>query len=148
MRCPYCFGKTKVLDKRESRETAIRRRRECLKCKKRFTTYERLETKLTILKKDGRREPFNRDKIKSGIQKACEKRPVSEEKIEKVVSEIEAILRYYHKEEVPSKLIGNLIMQKLKKLDPVAYVRFASVYKEFKDLGEFKETIKEFQKSK
>jgi len=145
MRCPYCFGKTKVLDKRESKEEAIRRRRECLKCKKRFTTYERIETRLTVIKKDGRREPFNRDKVKIGIIKACEKRPISQEKIEKVVSEIEAILRSYHKSELSAKLIGEIIMKKLKKLDPVAYVRFASVYKEFKDIDEFKKTIKELQ---
>jgi len=145
MKCPYCFGNTKVLDKRESREEATRRRRECLKCKKRFTTYERIETRLTVIKKDGRREPFNRDKLKIGLIKACEKRPVSQDKIEAVVSEIEALLRSYHKPEVPSSLIGELMMKKLKKLDKIAYIRFASVYKEFKDIEDFKKTVKELQ---
>ncbi|UCD21182.1 MAG: transcriptional repressor NrdR [archaeon] len=148
MKCPYCFGKTKVLDKRESRETAIRRRRECIKCKKRFTTYERIETRLTVIKKDGRREPFNRDKIKLGFIKACEKRPISQEKIDRVISEIEAILRSYHKSEISYKLIGNLVMKKLKKLDPIAYIRFASVYRNFKDIDEFKKTIKEVKPKK
>ncbi|MEM1535627.1 MAG: transcriptional regulator NrdR [Candidatus Pacearchaeota archaeon] len=146
MRCIYCFGKTKVIDKRESKEGTVRRRRECLKCKKRFTTYERAETKLVVIKKDGRREPFNRDKIKRGIEKACEKRPISQEKIDKIVSEIEATLRAYRKSELPSKLIGELVMKKLKQLDKVAYVRFASVYKEFKDVDEFKKVIKELKK--
>lgn len=145
MRCIYCFGKTKVLDKRESVEGAIRRRRECKKCKKRFTTYERVDTKLMVIKKDGRREPFNREKIKIGIEKACEKRPISQEKIDQVVTEIEALVRSYHKPEIASKVIGEIVIKKLKKLDKVAYIRFASVYREFKDVEEFKKAIKELK---
>ncbi|MBS3073407.1 transcriptional regulator NrdR [Candidatus Pacearchaeota archaeon] len=146
MRCPYCEGETRVIDKRESSEFITRRRRECLKCKKRFTTYERIESKnIMILKKDKRREPFNRDKLKSGIIRACEKRPVSLDEIEKVVNEIEARLREEGTNEISSKFIGELIMKKLKKLDKVAYIRFASVYRDFKDVDEFKDAIKEFK---
>jgi len=142
MRCPYCFANTKVLDKRESKE-ATRRRRECLKCKKRFTTYERQETHLMVIKKDGRREPYVREKVKAGIEKACEKRPISQEKIDRILSEIEEKIKHQGKNEVSTSVIGELVMKKLKKLDEVAYVRFASVYKEFKDISEFKRTIKE-----
>ena len=146
MRCPYCEGETRVIDKRESSEFITRRRRECLKCKKRFTTYERIESKnIMILKKDKRREPFNRDKLKSGIIRACEKRPVSLDEIEKVVNEIEERLREEGTNEISSKFIGELIMKKLKKLDKVAYIRFASVYRDFKDVDEFKDAIKEFK---
>jgi transcriptional repressor NrdR len=141
MKCPYCSSETKVLDKRDSNEVT-RRRRECLKCKKRFTTYERLETNIRIIKKDGRREPFDREKLMRGLIRACEKRPVSREAIEKAVSEIEEKVRE-HGSEVPSKVIGEFAMKQLKKLDKVAYVRFASVYKEFKDISEFKKTLKE-----
>lgn len=146
MRCPYCESETRVIDKRESSEFITRRRRECLKCKKRFTTYERIESKnVMVLKKDKRREPFNRDKVKAGIIRACEKRPVSLDEIEKVVNEIEARLREEGTNEIPSKLIGELIMRKLKKLDKVAYIRFASVYRDFKDVDEFKDAVKEFK---
>lgn len=146
MKCPYCEGETHVIDKRESSEFITRRRRECLKCKKRFTTYERIESKnVMILKKDKRREPFNRDKVKAGIIRACEKRPVSLDEIEKVVNEIEARLREEGTNEIPSKLVGELIMKKLKKLDKIAYIRFASVYRDFKDVDEFKDAIKEFK---
>lgn len=146
MRCPYCESETRVVDKRESSEFITRRRRECLKCKKRFTTYERIESKnIMVLKKDKRREPFNRDKLKSGILRACEKRPVSLDEIEKIVNEIEARLREEGKNEISSKFIGELIMKKLKKLDKVAYIRFASVYRDFKDVDEFKDAIKEFK---
>jgi transcriptional repressor NrdR len=142
MKCPYCLANTKVLDKRESKD-ATRRRRECLKCKKRVTTYERVETHLVVIKKDGRREPYIREKIRNGILKACEKRPISQEKIDKTVSEIEDKIKSHGKNEVPSKLIGEIIMKKLKQVDEIAYVRFASVYKEFKDISEFKKTLKE-----
>ncbi len=146
MKCPYCQAETRVVDKRESNEFLTRRRRECLKCKKRFTTYERIETKnLAVLKKDKRREPFNRDKLKAGIIRACEKRPISLDEIEKIVNEIEARLMEENKSEVESRLIGEIIMRKLKKLDKVAYIRFASVYKDFKDVDEFKEVIKEIK---
>jgi transcriptional repressor NrdR len=144
MKCPYCLGDTKVLDKRESKD-ATRRRRECLKCKKRFTTYERIETHILIIKKDGRRESYNREKIKNGILKACEKRPVSQEKIDKAVSEIEEKIKNLGKNEIQSNVIGEMVMKKLKSLDQVAYIRFASVYKDFKDVSEFKKTLKELK---
>jgi transcriptional repressor NrdR len=145
MRCPYCLGNTKVIDKRESKE-ATRRRRECIKCKRRFTTYERVETQLLVIKKDGRREIYNREKIKNGVLRACEKRPVSQEKIDNAINEIEMKIRSYNQNEISSKIIGEIVMKRLKKLDQVAYVRFASVYKEFKDISEFKKTLKELKK--
>ncbi|MCL6500961.1 MAG: transcriptional regulator NrdR [Candidatus Pacearchaeota archaeon] len=141
MICPYCSGDTRVLDKRDTADIT-RRRRECLKCKKRFTTYERVETNIRVIKKDKRREPFDRQKLLLGLMKACEKRPVSQETIEKAVAEIEAKIRGYGPE-VPSKFIGELVMKHLKKMDKVAYIRFASVYREFQDIGDFKKTIKE-----
>ena len=142
MKCPYCSStKTKVTNKRDTEEGAIRRRRECLKCKRRFTTYERPEIEIIVVKKDKRREPYNRDKLISGLIKACEKRPVSREKIEKVVNEIEERLRRKGKE-VKSDIIGKLVMQSLKKLDKVAYIRFASVYEDFQDLSDFKSLFK------
>ena len=143
MRCPYCSGNTRVLDKRDSEEIT-RRRRECLKCKKRFTTYEKIETKLRVIKKDQRREAFDREKLLLGVMKACEKRPVSQELIEKTVAEIEAKIRGYGPE-VPSKVIGELVMKKLKKIDKIAYIRFASVYRQFQDVGDFRKTIKELK---
>ncbi len=143
MRCPYCTGNTRVLDKRDT-ENITRRRRECQKCKKRFTTYERIETNLRILKKDKRREAFDREKLLLGLMKACEKRPVSQETIEKAVAEIEAKLRGYGPE-IPSKIIGEMVMKKLKKIDKIAYIRFASVYRAFQDIGDFKKTIKELK---
>ena len=143
MRCPFCNSeKTEVTDKRDT-EGETRRRRECLKCKKRFTTYEKVETKdLRIIKKDGTREAFDHDKIKRGLIKACEKRPVSLEKIEDAVHDIENKLRSSNKKEISSKIIGEMIMKALKKLDEVAYIRFASVYREFKDINDFKKEIK------
>ena len=132
MRCPYCsYKETSVIDSRDVGDLELtRRRRECRKCKKRFTTYERVETiDLIVIKKDGRRERFDRHKLMSGIQKACEKRPVSQEVIEKTVEEIERELRNMETLEVPSKKIGELVMRKLKKIDKVAYIRFASVYR-------------------
>lgn len=143
MRCPYCSGNTRVLDKRDTEEIT-RRRRECLKCKKRFTTYEKIETKLRVIKKDQRREAFDREKLLLGVMKACEKRPVSQELIEKTVAEIEAKIRGYGPE-VPSKVIGELVMKKLKKIDKIAYIRFASVYRQFQDVGDFRKTIKELK---
>ncbi|MGB9708306.1 MAG: transcriptional regulator NrdR [Candidatus Pacearchaeota archaeon] len=143
MKCPYCSSETKVLDKRDTQDIT-RRRRECLnkRCKKRFTTYERIETNVRVVKKDKRREPFSREKLILGMVKACEKRPVSQEAIEKAVNEIEAKVRAFGPE-VPSKAIGELVMKQLKKLDKIAYIRFASVYREFQDVGDFKRTIKE-----
>ncbi len=142
MRCIFCGSDTKVTDKRESGE-GTRRRRECLKCKKRFTTYERAEKKeIIVVKKDGRREAFSREKIKAGIMRACEKRPVSIDKIDKAVDNIEEKLRIKGKE-VKTELIGKMVMNRLKKLDNIAYVRFASVYMNFQDVKEFKEAVKE-----
>lgn len=146
MRCPFCNSeRTEVTDKRDV-ESETRRRRECLKCKKRFTTYERVETKdLRVIKKDGSREAFDHEKIKKGLIKACEKRPVSLEKIESAVHDIEFKLRSSNKKEVSSKTIGEMIMKSLKKLDEVAYIRFASVYREFKDVNDFKKHLKELK---
>jgi len=142
MECIFCSSDTKVTDKRESPD-GTRRRRECLKCKRRFTTYERPEKKdIIIVKKDGRRERFSDEKLKTGIMKACEKRPVSIERIDNSVEEIEERLRRRGKE-VKGVEIGKMVMNKLKKLDKIAYIRFASVYLDFKDVNEFKKEIKE-----
>ncbi len=145
MRCPYCnFGETKVIETREAEESDVtRRRRECLKCKKRFTTYERVEMlELRVVKKNGDIERFDRNKVLKGILRACEKRPIKIEKIEKIVDEIESELRKKESVEIPTKVIGELIMDKLKQLDHVAYIRFASVYREFKDVKGFEKEIK------
>ena len=146
MQCPHCKSDTKVVDKRDSGEHT-RRRRECLKCSKRFTTYERLEeTPLVVIKKDGRRQSFDRSKIKSGILKACEKRPITTEHIERVTDEIEQHLRNKYTADVPSRAIGEAIMARLKQMDKVAYIRFASVYRNFTDLGSFEKELKELQR--
>lgn len=146
MKCPYCASKNdKVVDSRSSNEgNSIRRRRECIKCKKRFTTYEYIEiVPLMVVKKDGRRVPFDRQKITAGLLKACEKRPISMEKIETLVSNIErAIIRKFDRE-VDSKEIGELVIQSLSNLDEVAYVRFASVYRQFKDVNQFMRELKD-----
>ena len=145
MRCPFCdYEDSKVIDSRPSEEgRAIRRRRECEKCGKRFTTYEKVEASiLMVVKKDGSREAFDRDKLLSGIVKACEKRPVSMDAMEGVVNEIERGLNNLMQKEVPSTFIGELVMDKLKELDEVAYVRFASVYRQFTDVNTF---IKEIE---
>ncbi len=144
MQCPYChYEDTSVLESRVAEEgTAMRRRRECLRCGKRFTTYERAEgVDIKVIKKDGRRERFDREKLRKGIVKATWKRPVSMEEIEKMVDEIEAILRKKKSTEVRSWEIGNLVINRLKKLDPLAYLLFASVYRDFRDLGDFEEEI-------
>jgi len=144
MNCLYCsHTKSRVTDKRKAPE-GIRRRRECLKCKKRFTTYEKIERSgLYVIKKDGSREKFSRDKLEKGINKAFEKRPISKEKIEKMTNEIEEQLRRKGKKEIKSSVIGGLIMKKIKKLDNVAYIRFASVYRDFQDIKDFKKEFKE-----
>jgi len=144
MDCPYCLNAgSKVTNKRKSPE-GIRRRRECLKCKKRFTTYEKIEkSDLWIVKKDGKRERFDRSKLERGIMKAFEKRPIAKEEIDKMINSIEEQLRKKGKKEVSSFFIGELVMKKIKRLDNVAYVRFASVYKDFQDLKDFKEVLKE-----
>ncbi len=144
MKCPYCSnGALKVTNKRGSSD-GIRRRRECLKCGKRFTTYERIEqSDLYVIKKDGRREFFNREKIKNGLNKAFEKRPVSQEVIERTVNEIEEQIRKRGKREIKSAVIGEIIMKKIKRIDHIAYIRFASVYRDFKDINAFKREIRE-----
>ncbi len=143
MHCPFCGSDTQVTDKRDV-EFETRRRRECLKCKKRFTTYEKIETRdLRVIKKDGRREAFNPEKIKKGLIRACDKRSVSIEQIEKIVYDIENKLQTSNKKEVKTETIGEMIMKALKKLDKVAYIRFASVYRDFKDVSDFKKELKE-----
>lgn len=140
MKCPYCeFDESKVIDSRPTDEGhVIRRRRECAQCKNRFTTYEKIEEiPLIVVKKDGTRESYNRPKLINGLIRACEKRPVSIEMIEKMIDEVERTLHNELEREIPSKRIGELIMEKLKLLDEVAYVRFASVYRQFKDLNTF-----------
>ncbi len=146
MRCPYCENAdTKVIDSRPTEEGhAIRRRRGCEKCGKRFTTYEKVEeTIIMMIKKDGRREAFDRNKVMNGIIKACEKRPVPVAEMERVVNEIERGLNNMMEKEVESALVGELVMEKLKELDEVAYVRFASVYRQFTDVNTF---VKEIEK--
>ena len=143
MKCLYCGKETRVTDKRESPE-GTRRRRECLKCKKRFTTYERVENlNLTVIKKDGRKETFDREKLKAGLLKAFEKRPVTLEKIDEIVNKIEICLRKLKTNEIESKNIGERVIKELKKVDDVAYLRFASVYKNFKDCRDFEKEMKE-----
>lgn len=144
IKCPFCFhSETKVTDKREAGSLGVaRRRRECLGCKRRFTTYERMEFDLDVIKKNGQIEPYNRDKLKIGILKACEKRNISNEEIEKLINQIEDTLRSRNGK-VKSKIIGELVMKSLKTLDEVAYIRFASVYREFRDVSDFKKQIKE-----
>ncbi len=140
MKCPFCGNvEDKVIDSRISAEGgSIRRRRECLKCQKRFTTYERLEEHpLMVIKKDGRREPFDRKKLLSGILKACEKRPVPMDRVEGMVDEVERIIQRNYEKEVSSTAIGEFVMKELHDLDEVAYVRFASVYRQFKDINQF-----------
>ncbi|MDO8643258.1 MAG: transcriptional regulator NrdR [Candidatus Woesearchaeota archaeon] len=144
MKCPFCPSpETKVVDKREIENEAVtRRRRECLKCEKRFTTYEHIEVvNLNVVKKDGRREKFDRNKLKSGILKACEKRPVSGEKVDQVVSDVEYELMGKEREEITTKALGELVMRRLRKLDKVAYIRFASVYRDFADITMFKSEL-------
>ena len=145
MRCPYCnFLEDKVVDSRSSRDAlVVRRRRECLKCRRRFTTYERQEEiPLMVIKKDNRRESFHRQKVLNGVVKACEKRPISVAKMEELVDEIEMTLRSRLERELASSEIGELVMKKLQDLDDVAYVRFASVYRQFKDMTDFMKEVK------
>jgi transcriptional repressor NrdR len=140
MKCPHCGNvEDKVVDSRLAAEgSSIRRRRECLKCEHRFTTYEHIEeVPLMVVKKDSRREPFERKKILAGLVKACEKRPIGMEKLEELVDKIEFTLQKNYEKEVKSKDIGELVMKLLQGLDEIAYVRFASVYRQFKDVGQF-----------
>jgi len=142
--CPFCAHKvTKVVDKREgSGGKTTRRRRACLKCGRRFTTFERVEAlDLLVVKKDSKREIFDRGKLRSGIIKSCEKRPISAEDIEKIVDEVEANLRKSGASEISSKEIGELVIKKLKKVDEIAYIRFASVYRQFADISDFENEL-------
>ena len=151
MKCRFCHAdEDKVIDSRSSKDGGIiRRRRECLKCERRFTTYERVEEMLPMLvKKDGRREVFDRLKVTGGLKKACEKRPVSTAAIEQIVDRIEQTLQERGEKEVPSSVIGEAIMRELHKLDQVAYVRFASVYREFKDVNEFMRELQYLMKER
>jgi transcriptional repressor NrdR len=151
MRCPYCGHlEDRVVDSREAQEgQATRRRRECLGCGRRFTTYERVEDVLPqVVKKDGRREAFDRRKIVEGLQRACQKRPVSREQIDDLVSSVERRVQEAGEREVRSEVIGEAVMERLRELDPVAYVRFASVYRAFADVGEFMNELEGLAKSK
>lgn len=146
MDCLYCGNsKSRVTDNRQSPE-GIRRRRECLKCKKRFTTYEQVaKSDLYIVKKDGTRERFERKKLENGVQRAFEKRPVSKDDIDQMINDIEEQLRRKGKKEIKSSLIGEIAMKKIKKLDNIAYIRFASVYRDFQDIKDFKKELRELK---
>ncbi|MFH0778527.1 MAG: transcriptional regulator NrdR [Candidatus Eisenbacteria bacterium] len=149
MKCPNCgHEQDKVVDSRSTKDgTAVRRRRECLKCAKRFTTYEYIEnTPLMVIKKDGRREPFKREKLKAGVLKACEKRPISPETIDEMVDAVETAIQRQMRSEVTSRDIGESVMLALSQLDEVAYVRFASVYRHFKDINQFMEELRNLLK--
>jgi len=147
MRCPYCgYEDSKVIDSRDVNE-AVRRRRECLECGSRFTTYERVQTAaLLVIKKDGRREEFSREKLIAGIRKACAKRPVSQETIEQTVDDIEAQLHKLGKGEVATSIIGDMVIERLRQLDGIAYIRFASVYRAFADIEEVREEADAYAK--
>ncbi|NMB46273.1 MAG: transcriptional repressor NrdR [Firmicutes bacterium] len=148
MKCPFCgYMDTKVVDSRATEEgSSIRRRRECIRCGRRFTTYERLdEIPLMVVKKDGRREVFSREKIITGVLKASQKRPISYEVIENLARDIERDLRNRMDREVSSKIIGEMVMERLRQIDEVTYVRFASVYRQFKDIGRFMEELEKLR---
>ncbi len=151
MKCPYCnHNEDKVIDSRETMDgVSIRRRRECINCGRRFTTYEYIEkTPLMVVKKDGRREPFNREKIIAGLLKACQKRNISVERIEGLVADVEAVIQKKFDREVESKYIGEMVIERLSKIDDVAYVRFASVYRQFKDVNQFMKELKDVLQKK
>ena len=146
MKCPFCGElNSRVIDSRPTDNGVIRRRRECESCHKRFTTYERIESiPLMVIKKDNTREPYDRDKIKSGISRSCHKRPVSTEVIDKMTDAVETDVFNYGSKEISTNVIGEYVMQQLKDVDEVAYVRFASVYREFKDVNTFLDEIQQF----
>lgn len=148
MKCPFCGNdNTKVIDSRPTDDSSIRRRRQCESCGKRFTTYEKVETMpLIVIKKDNNREPYDREKIVAGIVRSCHKRPVSISSINAMVDEIETKIFNIGEKEIPTTTIGTIVMEELKKLDEVAYVRFASVYREFKDVNTFMDEIKKILK--
>jgi len=144
MRCPACRADNdRVLDSRASEDGfVVRRRRECLSCKNRFTTYERLEPEIKVIKKDGSREPFDRNKLKQGLEKACWKRPISNRKLEEIVNYVQNQVEAHFDNEVESRYLGELVMQQLRELDQVAYVRFASVYRQFEDVHDFVDELR------
>ena len=148
MQCPYCaHTNTKVTDSRDTGVSSIRRRRECLKCNRRFTTYEHIEfSPMYVIKKDGRREPFDKNKIKTGVMKALEKRPVAHEKIERVIDNVEERVRRTATEEIESTMIGGFVMDELINIDQVAYIRFASVYRSFADIKLFEKEVQKLSK--
>lgn len=151
MKCPYCgFEDDKVIDSRPTEEgSEVRRRRECTNCTKRFTTYEKVESiPLMVVKKDKTRQTFNRDKLLNGLLRACEKRPVSVADLEKLVEEVESQIYNSLEREITSKRIGELVLMKLKKMDEVAYIRFASVYRDFKDINSFMDELVKLMKGK
>jgi transcriptional repressor NrdR len=151
VRCPFCNeDKDRVVDSRSSEEgTVIRRRRECQSCSRRFTTYERIEqSPLRVIKKDGRRDSFTRDKIKTGVDKACWNLPIGPMEIERLISRVERTVFDNYEHEINSHEVGELVMGELRELDQVAYVRFASVYREFKDVSEFMKVLHEFMKGR
>lgn len=150
MKCPFCsHQESKVIDSRPTEDNTIRRRRECIKCKGRFTTYEKIESSpIMVIKKDATRQAFDRDKIINGMIKSCEKRPVSREDIENAVDRIEKKIQNTMKKEVSSREIGEMVMEELKNLDEVSYVRFASVYREFKDLQSFVDELEKILNKK
>ncbi|MCX8195070.1 MAG: transcriptional regulator NrdR [Candidatus Micrarchaeota archaeon] len=150
MLCPFCrHRESNVIDTRDTDDYRIRRRRECVKCKRRFTTYEEVEQEdLYVIKKDGRREKFDRHKLMTGVEKACEKRPISREQIEALAGWVESQLRKEGKQEVKSSQIGELVMKRLRKIDEVAYIRFASVYRSFTDIDSFEEALKLLKKKR
>jgi transcriptional repressor NrdR len=151
MRCPFCgFLESKVIDSRESKKgISIRRRRECLSCKRRFTTYEKIEEiPYMVVKKDGTRQPFDTQKLLRGMMKACEKRPIQISQLEEIIEEIESLLQERPDKEIAVSEIGQLVMDRLRGLDKVAYVRFASVYREFGDVAEFRRELEDLMKEK
>ena len=148
MKCPFCaHSDSQVLDSRDSSDSRIRRRRECLSCKRRFTTYETIELEeLYVVKRDGSREPFDKHKLAAGILRACVKRPVSREQVDKIVESVEHHLRKSPKHEVSTARIGQMVMERLRKVDQVAYIRFASVYESFTDLASFDSVLRSLKK--
>jgi transcriptional repressor NrdR len=151
MRCPFCgFLESKVIDSRESKKgLSIRRRRECLSCKRRFTTYEKIEEiPYMVVKKDGTRQPYDSQKLLRGMMKACEKRPIQINQLEEIVEEVESLLQERPDKEIGVSEVGQLVMDRLRELDKVAYVRFASVYREFKDVAEFQQELESLMKDK
>ncbi|MFA6907903.1 MAG: transcriptional regulator NrdR [Candidatus Micrarchaeia archaeon] len=150
MRCPYCaHSESDVVDSRDTDDYRIRRRRECAKCRRRFTTYEEVDKEdIFVIKKDGRREKFDRHKLMSGLERSCEKRPVSREQIEEMANWVEGKLRKSGKKEIATDAIGELVMERLRKVDDVAYIRFASVYRSFTDIDSFEDALRKLKRKK